>query len=186
MKTAEEWCSEGVSRAQRGDLPGALAAHEAALAIDPGHFGALSRKPLVEHSLGLHEAAIASYRLYLESDPLNAAYVVDLANLLVQEGDEPGAWNLMIACYNAGSDDPALAINAAYVAESFGRADIAATLTSGIYKRRPNDPDVLAACANVAGLVGDHGSAIGFAKAAAAIKPSCWFTSKWFHLPTVA
>jgi tetratricopeptide (TPR) repeat protein len=186
MKTAEEWCSEGVARARAGDLAGALAAHEAALALDPSHFGALSRKPLVEHSLGLHEAAIASYRLALQADPLLVEHVVELANLLMVEGDEAGAWNTMAAYFNAGGDDPRMAVNAAYLAESFGRADFAVNLVSGVQQRHPNNAQALAACANVAGLIGDHAAAVNFAKAAAAVDPSCRFTSKWLNLPRVA
>lgn len=186
MKTAEEWCSEGVSRAQAGDLAGALAAHEAALALDPDHFGALSRKPLIEHSLAMHDVAIASYRRFLELDPLNVEYVADLANLQMLEGDDPGAWNTMIAYFNAGGDQPRLAVKAAYLAECFGRADIAVNLASGILAKRPNDAGVLSACANIAGLIGDHAAAVRFAKAAAALQPSCRFASKWLHLPRVA
>ena len=186
MRSAEEWCQEGVERARADDLIGALAAHEAALALDPGHFGALSRKPLIEHSLGMREAAIVSYRLYLQADPLNIDYVISLANLLAMEGDAAGAWNAMVACFNAGGDDPKLAVNAAYLAENFGRADLAVPLVSGVQQRQPNNPEVLAACADVAGLIGDHAAAVNFARAAAAVAPSVGFSSKWLHLPRAA
>lgn len=183
METADSALDRGRDLERAGKLEEALGAYEAALALESASLAALTAIPLLQHRLDRIEAAALSYRRYLAIDPLGVGFVINLANMLMQEGDEEGAWTAMIDYFNAGGTDPYAVANAAYLAENFGRADIARSIAYSIMERRPNDLITVAACADIAGLLADPVGAVRYAGLAERLDATVRLSSKRLNIP---
>jgi hypothetical protein len=183
METVTEALSTGERLANAGEREAGLLAYERALIIDPLNIKALAAVPRLQHDLGLISAAIASYGIYLDRDPLRADYVVSLSILLMQEGDEEGAWKTIIRYVNAGGGDSVVALNAAYLASFFGRANVARDIVFFLLNREPNDINLLLAAVEVAGLNGDYRSVIRFAEQIQHMNPTVSLSSRRVNIP---
>jgi tetratricopeptide (TPR) repeat protein len=183
VETAEEALDMGARLEEVGELEAALKAFERALALAPASMAAIRSIPLLQHRLGLIEKAIVSYKRYLERDPLGVNFVINLANMLMQQGDVEGAWTTKINYFNAGGRDASAVANAAYLAENLGRPDIARSIAFSIMDRVPNDLIILTACADIAGLAGDPAAAIRLAGQIDRLDPTSRLASKRVNIP---
>lgn len=179
----EEALATGERQEKAGELEAGLMAYERALALDPDCMAAITAIPLLQHRLGRIPAASASYRRYLQRDPLGVGFVINLANMLMQEGDLEGAWTTIIDYFNAGGTHAGAVATSAYLAENLGRPDIARSIVFSIMARVPRDPVILKACADVAGLAGDPASAIRLAGEVGALDPTARLSSKRVNIP---
>ncbi len=183
MDIMQEALSRAETLEQEGELEEALSVYHDVLAQNPECLTALTAIPLLQHRLGLLDAARDSYRRFLDRQPLAYDYVENISTLLMQIGDVEGSWTAVIDYCNTGGADPRAAQTAAYLAETAGRADIARYVVSLIMNKIPGHPVVLKAAAEIAGFEGDHESAVRFAGLAGKIGPDQQFISRRVNIP---
>ncbi|MCC6746107.1 MAG: DUF2723 domain-containing protein [Deltaproteobacteria bacterium] len=126
---AEEQNREGIARAQRGDLHGALAAFEAAVRRDPRHGGALFNRARALTSLGRLEEARQSYRALLVHHPAHVPALLGLGELLAR--DRPSEAQALYRRALAAPVDASLRTVLEERLEALGRAAAAAGAKAG-------------------------------------------------------
>ncbi|MEP7183655.1 MAG: tetratricopeptide repeat protein [Betaproteobacteria bacterium] len=92
---------------EAGDAAGAIAAYEAALAIDTDHPVALNNLGLARAETGDRDGAAVCWRRALERDPDNADALANLANVLFARGEHAGAEGLYTRLFTLRTDLPA-------------------------------------------------------------------------------
>ena len=183
VRTVEEALSAGDELKNAGQLKAALAAYEEVLILDPANISGLAAISIVQHDLGLIPAAIDNYRTYLAKAPLSVEHVVRLSRLLASEGDEAGAWNVIINYVNAGGIDSEVAITSAYLALHIGRADLAHKVTSWLVQKFPDDINLKLASIEIAGLIGDYATVIRVVDEVRIHEPDIKFSSRHVNIP---
>src|SRR6185436_12674267 len=120
---------------RRGDLAGARAAAEAALASEPNNVELSAFAGLAAAQAGDPAAALPHFRKVLAAAPDDISAQLNLATALLATGriDEAGA-----VCA-AGGDDPRLLRIAAYVHQQQGRLAEAAAAYDAVIKSAPGD-----------------------------------------------
>lgn len=72
LSSADEWLARASEARRQGDLPGALAALDRAVELDPTHAPALSQRAMVRYELGDLSGALADRELVVELLPHSA------------------------------------------------------------------------------------------------------------------
>ena len=183
METVTEALAAGERLVSAGEREAGLRAYERVLTLDPMNMTAIVAIPRLHHDLGQTTAAIASYGVCLDRDPLRADFVVSLSLLLMQEGTAEDAWKTIIRYVNAGGTDQIVALNAAYLASFFGRADVARDIIYFMLNRDPNEINLLLAAVEVAGLLGDYQSVIRLADQIQLLNPTVLISSRRVNIP---
>ncbi|MEP7183942.1 MAG: tetratricopeptide repeat protein [Betaproteobacteria bacterium] len=92
---------------ERGDVAGAIAAYEAALAADPGQPATLNNLGLAHAAAGDAERAAASFRAAVDADPDNADALANLADALFARGEFAATEQLYARLFALRPDLPA-------------------------------------------------------------------------------
>lgn len=152
---------------RRGDLAGARAAVEAALAAEPGNVELMAFAGLVAAQAGDPAAALPHFRRVLSAAPDDISAQLNLASALLATGrlDEAGA-----VCA-AGGDDPRLLRIAAYVHQQQDRLAEAAAAYELVIRTFPGDWESLNNLGNVRAALGEAEAAIQAFRRAIALKP---------------
>ncbi len=90
-QTAADYSARGFARQVKGDLDGALADYDQALARDPHNVEALSRRALAERDKGDFDRALADYNTVLTLAPNNADAYSNRGYIRQRQGDLDGA-----------------------------------------------------------------------------------------------
>lgn len=151
---------------QRGDLPAARAAIDAALAAEPDALHLLGFGGLIATQSGDPAAAIPYLRRAHAIAPDDLATRINLATALVATGtlDEAGR-----IC--AGSDEPRLLRIAGYVHQEAGRLDAAADAYERVVAAFPDDFETWNNLGNVRVAQGDPDRALEAFQAAVDLRP---------------
>ena len=152
---------------RRGDLAGARAAAEAALAAEPNNVALCAFAGLVAAQVGDPAAALPHFRKVLSAAPDDVSAQLNLASALLATGrlDEAGA-----VCA-AGRDDPRLLRIAAYVHQQQGRLAEAAAAYEAAIRAVPGDWESLNNLGNVRAALGEPDAAIDAFRGALALAP---------------
>jgi len=152
---------------RRGDLAGARAAVEAALAAEPGSVELSAFAGLVAAQAGDPAAALPHFRKVLSAAPDDMTAQLNLATALLATGrlDEAGA-----VCA-AGANDPRLLRIAAYVHQQQGRLVEAAAVYEAVIKAVPGDWESFNNLGNVRAEIGEADAAVDAFRQAIALKP---------------
>src|SRR5258705_381903 len=149
---------------RRGDLAGARAAAEAALAAEPGNVELSAFAGFVAAQAGDPAAALPHFRRVLSAAPDDIPAQLNLATALLATGrlDEAGA-----VCV-AGGNDPRLLRIAAYVHQQQGRLDEAAAAYEAGIRAVPGDWGSLNNLGNVRTAWGEAHAPVGASRHAQA------------------
>ena len=152
---------------RRGDLAGARAAAEAALAAEPNNLELSAFAGLAAAQAGDPAAALPHFRRVLSAAPDDISAQLNLATALLATGriDEAGA-----VCA-AGGDDPRLLRIAAYVHQQQGRLAEAAGAYEKAIAASPGDWESLNNLGNVLAAMGEADAAVDAFRQAIALKP---------------
>jgi tetratricopeptide (TPR) repeat protein len=152
---------------RRGDLAGARAAAEAALAADPGNVELSAFAGLAAAQAGDPAAALPHFRRVLSAAPDDIPAQLNLATALLATGrlDEAGA-----VCA-AGGNDPRLLRIAAYVHQQQGRLAEGAAAYEAAIRAAPGDWESLNNLGNVRAAMGEADAAVDAFREAIALKP---------------
>ena len=90
-RTAADFSARGYSRQEKGDLDGALADYNQAIALDPHNTEALNRRALAERDKGNWDAALADFNAVLAYAPDNADAYSNRGYVKQTKGDLDGA-----------------------------------------------------------------------------------------------
>jgi tetratricopeptide (TPR) repeat protein len=150
-----------------GDLAGARAAAEAALAAEPGNVELAAFVGLVAAQAGDPAAALPHFRRVLQATPDDLGAQLNLATALLATGrlDEAGA-----VCA-AGAPDPRLLRIAAYVHQQQGRLAEAAGAYEAAVRAAPGDWESLNNLGNVRAELGEAEAAVDAFRRALALRP---------------
>ena len=116
LNPADALFNAGVERQDAGDLEGAIARYDQAIAADATYVAAWYNRAVAKQNLGRDADAVVDYRKVVELDPKNARALYNLGNLLVAQGVTDEGVQLV---RRATELDPSL------------RGDAAASSTSG-------------------------------------------------------
>lgn len=152
---------------RRGDLVGARAAAETALAEQPDEPAILGLAGLLAAQMGDPEAALPHFRHLLALAPDDRAARVNLATALLATGDLAEASRICAA----GGDDPKLGRIAAYVHQQQGRLEEAAAAYDAVLAAFPDDFESWNNSGNVHAARGDGARAISAFERAIALRP---------------
>ncbi len=152
---------------RRGDLAGARAAVDAALAAEPDAHALLDFAGLLAAQMGEPAAAAPYFRRALAAAPADVATRANLAMALIAVGDldEAGA-----VCA-AGGDDPNLLRLAAYVHQQQGRLDEAAKAYEAVVAAFPTDFESWNNLGNVSAALDDAEGALAAFQQAIDLRP---------------
>jgi tetratricopeptide (TPR) repeat protein len=152
---------------RRGDLAGARAAVEAALAADPDNVELSAFAGLAAAQAGDPAAALPHFRRVLNAAPGDVPAQLNLAAALLATGrlDEAGA-----VCA-AGGSDPRLLRIAGYVHQQQGRFAEAAAAYEAAVRAAPGDWESLNNLGNVRAALGEADAAVDAFREAIALKP---------------
>jgi tetratricopeptide (TPR) repeat protein len=152
---------------RRGDLAGARAAAEAALAAEPNNIELSAFAGLAAAQAGDPGGALPHFRRVLSAAPDDVAAQLNLASALLATGrlDEAGA-----VCA-AGAADPRLLRIAAYVHQQQGRLAEAAAAYEAVIRAAPGDWESLNNLGNVRAAMGEADAAVDLFRQAIALKP---------------
>ncbi len=152
---------------RRGDLAGARAAAEAALAAEPNNVELSAFAGLAAARSGDPAAALPHFRKVLDAAPDDISAQLNLASALLATGriDEAGA-----VCA-AGGDDPRLLRIAAYVHQQQGRLAEAAAAYERVMRAGPGDWQSLNNLGNVRAAMGEADAAVDAFRQAIALQP---------------
>jgi tetratricopeptide (TPR) repeat protein len=152
---------------RRGDLAGARAAAEAALAADPNNVELSAFAGLTAAQSGDAAGALPHFRRVLSAAPDDVLAQLNLATALLAIGrlDEAGA-----VCA-AGGNDPRLLRIAAYVHQQQGRLAEAAAAYEAAIRVAPGDWESLNNLGNVRAAMGEADAAVDAFRQAIALKP---------------
>jgi len=152
---------------RRGDLAGARAAAEAALAAEPNNVELAAFAGLAAAQAGDPAAALPHFRRVLSVAPDDVSAQLNLASALLATGriDEAGA-----VCA-AGGEDPRLLRIAAYVHQQQGRLAEAAGAYERAIATNPGDWESLNNLGNVRVAMGEADAAADAFRRAIALKP---------------
>lgn len=159
--------ANALERFRRGDLAGARAAIEAALAATPDEPALLDFAGLVAAQAGDAAGAIPHFRRALALAPDSMTTRINLATALVAAGalDEAGA-----LCA-AGGGDPKLLRLGAYVHQQQGRLDAAAAAYEAVLAALPGDFESWNNLGNTLAALGDGDGAAAAVRRAIALRP---------------
>ena len=152
---------------RRGDLAGARAAAEAALAVEPDNVELSAFAGLVMAQAGDPLAALPHFRRVLSAAPDDISAQLNLATALLATGrlDEAGA-----VCA-AGGNDPRLLRIAAYVHQQQDRLAEAAAVYEAVLRTSPDDWESLNNLGNVRVAMGEAEAAVDAFRRAIALRP---------------
>ena len=152
---------------RRGDLAGARAAAEAALAAEPNNVELSAFAGLAAAQSGDPAAALPHFRKVLDAAPDDISAQLNLATALLATGriDEAGA-----VCA-AGGEDPRLLRIAAYVHQQQGRLAEAAAAYERAIRAVPGDWESLNNLGNVRAAMGEADAAVDAFREAIALQP---------------
>jgi tetratricopeptide (TPR) repeat protein len=156
-----------LARYRSGDLAGARAAVEAALAAEPNNVELSAFAGLVAAQAGDPAGALPHFRRVSSAAPDDISAQLNLATALLATGrlDEAGA-----VCA-AGGNDPGLLRIAAYVHQQQGRLAEAAAAYEALIKAVPGDWGSLNNLGNVRAAMGEADAAVDAFREAIALKP---------------
>jgi tetratricopeptide (TPR) repeat protein len=156
-----------LARYRSGDLAGARAAVEAALAAEPNNVELSAFAGLVAAQAGDPAGALPHFRRVSSAAPDDISAQLNLATALLATGrlDEAGA-----VCA-AGGNDPGLLRIAAYVHQQQGRLAEAAAAYEAAIKAAPGDWGSLNNLGNVRAAMGEADAAVDAFREAIALKP---------------
>jgi tetratricopeptide (TPR) repeat protein len=152
---------------RRGDLAGARAAAEAALAAEPGNAELAAFAGLVIAQSGDPEAAIPHFREALATLPGDVSTRLNFATALLATGRIGEAGDLAAA----GGGDPRLLRIAAYVHQQQGRLEAAAAAYEKVVAAVPADWESFNNLGNVRAAMGDTDAAVAALQQAIGLRP---------------
>jgi predicted CXXCH cytochrome family protein len=170
VATPEGQLSLGNVRAVRGDVQGARAAFEAALALDPTSVEARVNLADLNRSLGDEAQAQAVLRAGIARTPKAAALHYALGLSLVRQKDVPAALRELALATKLAPDDARYAYVYAVALHDSGKPQEALKVLRGALAKQPYDRDVLAALAQFS-APGDRAAALGYARTLVALEP---------------
>jgi tetratricopeptide (TPR) repeat protein len=156
-----------LDRLRHGDLAGARAAAEAALAAAPDEPPLLAFAGLIAAQMGDMAAAVPHLRRALAGAPEDRATRVNLATALVAAGELEEAGEI---CGDGGGD-PKLLRLAAYVHQQCGRLEQAATAYEAVIAAVPADFESWNNLGNVRAAGGDAEAAVAAFREAIRLRP---------------
>ncbi|TMJ17460.1 MAG: tetratricopeptide repeat protein [Alphaproteobacteria bacterium] len=156
-----------LERYRRGDLAGARAAAEAALAVDPGNVELSAFAGLAAAQAGDPKGAIPHFRRALDARPGDSAARCNLAAAVLDSGDAPEAARIC----EAGGADPRLRRIAAYAWQQQGRHAEAAAAYEDVVRATPGDWESWNNLGNVRSALGDTGRAAAALRQAIRLRP---------------
>lgn len=152
---------------RRGDLAGARAAAEAALAAEPDNSEVAAFAGLVTAQSGDPEAAIPHFRRVLAALPGDVPTRLNLATALLATGRIGEAGEAAAA----GGADPRLTRIAAYAAQQEGRLEAAAAGYEKVVAAFPDDWESFNNLGNVRAAMGDVDGAVAALQQAIRLRP---------------
>jgi len=167
MSSSQTHLAPAIDRLRRGDLPGARAAVEAALAGEPDQPALLEFAGLMAVRMGDAAAAVAHFRRWLTLAPDDRTVRVNLATALIAAGDLAEAAEL---CASANGDTRLLRL-AGYAWQQLGRLDEAAAAYAAVVAAHPDDFESWNNLGNVHAAQGDLEGAITALGRAIALRP---------------
>jgi tetratricopeptide (TPR) repeat protein len=156
-----------LDRYRRGDLAGARAAAEAALAADPANAEISAFAGLAAAQGGDPQGAIPHFRRALEAQPGDIATRYNLAAALLSKGDAEESARIC----EAGGSDPGLRRLAAYAWQQLGRLAEAAAAYEDAVRSEPGDWESWNNLGNARAALGDTDGAAAALKQALRLRP---------------
>jgi tetratricopeptide (TPR) repeat protein len=156
-----------LERYRRGDLSGARAAAEAALAADPGNAEISAFAGLAAAQGGDPQGAIPHFRRALEAQPGDAAARCNLAAALLAIGQAGESARIS----EAGGADPRLRRLAAFAWQQEGRHAEAAAAYEDVVRAAPGDWESWNNLGNARAALGDTDGAVAALRQAIGLRP---------------
>jgi tetratricopeptide (TPR) repeat protein len=170
-EAAEAWNDCGNLLQQAEQFGEALGFYDKALALVPGHFGALSNRGAALSKAGKHDEAIAVLRALTEAAPQNPEGFNNLGNALLAQDKIEDAVAQYHQALSINADYPEALSNLGPVLQRLDDPELAAKLTAKAVELNPAMADALINQGNALAALDDHDGAVACYRKAVALRP---------------